>query len=430
LNPPAGKDPLGALPSDASALVERAAALATAHGWPSYLIGGTARDAVRGVPPIDLDISVVGDAVQVARELAAELGVEIEGYERFSTSTVSPPGSPYHLDFVTARRETYPQPGALPVVSAGTIEDDLARRDFTVNAFALELAPNRGALLDLHGGVQDLQAGRVAILHDRSFIDDPTRLFRAVRFAERLDFRIEPHTLELMLQAVRDGVMATVSVERLSRELVLVLEEPEAGKMLAALDRLGLLEALYPGLYWPYAPDDILLVSELSRDERRDALLAALAAEYAPDPSSAQELARYLRLPAHQVRLMHDAARLAALWPRLGEPELRNSELYVLLSPIDSAALRAFTRIEKLRADEVAWERLRHYLSELRHTRAQLTGHDLQALGLPPGPEYREILGKLLDAKLDGEVPTREEEERFVRAEIVRLQREKRGGIK
>jgi tRNA nucleotidyltransferase (CCA-adding enzyme) len=425
LNPEAGKDPLGALPPDASALVERAAALATAHGWPAYLIGGTARDALRGVPPLDLDISVVGDAVQVARELAAELEVEIEGYERFGTSTVFPPGSPYHLDFVTARRETYPQPGALPVVGAGTIEDDLARRDFTVNAFAIELTPNRGTLIDPHGGVRDLEAGRVAVLHDHSFIDDPTRLFRAVRFAERLDFRIEPHTLELMLQAVRDGVLATVSVERLSRELVLVLEEPEAVRMLAALDRLGLLEGLYPGLYWPYAPDDTLLVSGLSRDERRDALLAALAAEYAPDPPSAQELARYLRLPAPQVRLMHDAAKLAAFWPRLGEPELRNSELYALLSPIDVSAQEAFTRIEKLRADEVAWERLRLYLSELRHTRTQLTGHDLQAFGLPPGPDYREILGKLLQAKLDGEVPTRQEEERFVRVEIVRLQREK-----
>ena len=413
------------LPAEARSLLSLAAHIAGEHGWPAYLVGGSVRDVLLGRHPTDLDVSVVGDALVVAQELAVSLGIEVEGHERFGTSRVTPFGGQYYIDFVTARRESYPTPGALPQVEAGTLEDDLARRDFTINAMALPLNEGSGVgglpgLVDPHGGYVDLRAGWVAVLHDGSFRDDPTRLFRAVRFSERLEFGIAPRTLELMLNAVRDGALRTVSIERIARELLLALEEPRAGRMLAAFERLGLLEALYPGLNWPYPPDEVFVseAERVSRNERRDAYLAGLAAEYAGDHSEAERLARHLRLTAHQVRLMRDAAQLAALWPQLSDSELMPSRLYNLLEPLDANALQAFTRIEKLREDKMAYEKLQFYLDKLRYTRSDLTGEDLRAMGIAPGPIYKQILTELLEARLDGALQTRDDELRFLRERI------------
>ncbi|MDQ3927827.1 MAG: polynucleotide adenylyltransferase, partial [Chloroflexota bacterium] len=325
-------------------LLRRASALASERGWNIYLVGGYVRDVLLKIPDYDVDISVEGDAVALAALLAEQLSVPIQAHDAFGTATLDL-GAGLHLDFVTARKERYEKPGALPTVEPGTIQDDIARRDFTINALAVRLLPGGPSdLLDPHGGIHDLQSRIIRVLHDGSFVDDPTRIFRAVKLAERLGCKIEPHTLELVLRAVRDGALYTVSMARISRELLLILEEPAADAILATLDRLGVLGALYPGLAWPYLPGHIRPTASehITPAQRRDTYLAAIAAEFAAEPAEAERLARWLKLKAHHIRLMRDAARLTQLWARLGEEEQAPSQTYHMLRDLDANALAAY----------------------------------------------------------------------------------------
>jgi tRNA nucleotidyltransferase (CCA-adding enzyme) len=322
------------------------------------------------------------------------------------------------VEFVGARKESYRAESRKPEVEAGTLEEDLARRDFTINALAVPFeGDGAGKLIDRHGGTADIAARLVRVLHPRSFEDDPTRIFRAVKYAERLGFKIERDTLELMLRAVRDGALGTISTERAVRELLAVLEEPRAEAMLAALDRLGVLPSVHPGLVWPYPPGRVQLTDDgkLTPAQRRDAYLATIAAEYARVPEEAEALARWLRLPAPLVRLMTDAAVLAGVWPRLSNEDLRPSGVYDMLSGLGDAALEAFSRFGALKADSVGWGRFEDYLTRTRSLKATITGDDLRALGVKEGPVYREALGALHNALLDGLVGGGALVEKFVR---------------
>jgi tRNA nucleotidyltransferase (CCA-adding enzyme) len=408
-----------ALPEHILTLLRQASALAAERGWALYLVGGYARDLLLAIPDRDIDISVAGgDAVELANLLAQDISAsyEMEAHAQFGTATLTF-GDNIRLDMVTARRETYPHPGALPIVEPGDIEDDLARRDFSINAMAFSLAPNsKGSLLDPHGGSADLQAGLVRVLHDKSFVDDPTRIFRAVKLAERLGFKIEKQTLELVLQAVRDGALYTISTDRAVRELLLILEEPKADYMLAGLEKLGVLSSIHPDLSWPYAPGRIkpAETASLTHEARRDTYLAALGAEQG-SPGAAESLARALGLTAPMITMMRDAARLAQLWPSLGEEAQPPSQTYSLLKDLDVRSLEAYGRIEVLSQDAVAWQRLHLYLDRLRHAQPEIKGDYLRSLGIEPGPIYKWLLDDLLRAKLDGEVPQKANEERFVR---------------
>lgn len=410
-----------ALPPSISALLKQASARADHYGWPIYLVGGYVRDLLLDIPDRDIDISVVGDAVEFAKTLAAQASseVEMEVHTAFQTATLNLPGN-IHLDLITARKETYPHPGSLPVVEQGSILDDMARRDFTVNALAFSITSSgTGELLDPHGGVADIQARLIRVLHSKSFVDDPTRIFRAVKLAERLQFKIDKQTLELILQAVRDGALYTVSIDRIRRELLLILEEPNADVMLASLENLGLLSSIHPDLTWPYPPGHIKPAEtpELTREERRDTYLSILGAEQG-SPEAAESLARWLHLPVQTIQLMRDAAHLIQIWPQIGEDTQIPSQTYNLLSGLDVNALEAYRRIQALSKDAAAWQRLNLYLDTLRHVKTVLNGDYLKNLGIPPGPAYKRVLDELLNAKLDGEVPEIADEERFVRERL------------
>lgn len=412
-----------ALPPRAYAILLRAAELAQETNSQLYLVGGYVRDCFLKIPDYDIDIAVVGDAPALARILAQETGAQSEIHEAFGTAVLTYRGEPFDLDIVTARSETYSHPGALPTVLPGTIADDMSRRDFTINAMAVQILPGGiGTLFDPHNGIDDLRLGIIRVLHDASFIDDPTRLFRAVKLAVRLRGRIEVYTLELILQAVRDGATATVSMDRIRHELLLIMEEPKGENVLAELDKLGLLISIYPTLAWPYeAGRNIVLDPEqLTPEQRRDACLTVIAAEYASEPGEAEALGRWLRLPAHLIRLMHDAAQLVGLWGKLGE-EQKPSVTYRLLQGIDIKAIDAALRLAPLVHDTLAAARLRSYLDHLRFVKTDLDGHYLRAIGVPPGTIYKRVLDALLDAKLDGEVEGRAAEEQYIER-ILRLE--------
>lgn len=225
-------------------ILHGAGSLAEDMGFGAYAVGGTVRDLLLGRDNVDLDIVVEGEGIRFARRLAGRLRARVKCYERFGTATITMPNG-VKVDVATARTEIYDAPAALPRVTPGTIRDDLARRDFTINAMAASLAPaGFGRLLDEFGGLRDIGEGNIRVLHGRSFIDDPTRIFRAVRFEVRLGFRVVAADEARIGEALSLGLLAVLEEYRIAAELRLILQEADCARVLQRLAQLGVLDAL------------------------------------------------------------------------------------------------------------------------------------------------------------------------------------------
>jgi len=218
--------------------------LAREMGYGAYIVGGVVRDVLMGLQSIDVDIVAEGEGIRFARSLAGRLRARVKSHERFGTATITLPGGT-KVDIATARTEVYERPAALPRVTPGSIRDDMFRRDFTVNAMAVSLMPGEfGRLLDCFGGIRDLRERRIRALHERSFIDDPTRIFRAVRFEKRLDFRIVRSTEHWIAEALSLPLLEELEDYRIATELRLILGEPDPAGTLRRLWDLGVIERL------------------------------------------------------------------------------------------------------------------------------------------------------------------------------------------
>jgi len=372
---------------------------------PTYLVGGAVRDLLRGAEAVDLDLAVEGDGVAVAAALAERLGGEAVAHERFGTAAVTSPAVSF--DIATTRREVYEQPGALPAVSEAPLDEDLGRRDFSINAMALTLTAGAaggdfGMLHDPHGGDDDLQARRIRVLHDGSFIDDPTRLLRAVRYETRLGFALDAATERLARAASEDGALRVVSGPRVRDELLDLLAEQEVAAALGRVRELGLDTALDPNLA---ADADLVASAALGAVETgADRVLAALAALISAAPAELDPWLMRLDLKAPQRAAVARAARSGpTLAAELGSP-LPDSRLHALLDDEPPEAL-ALALASGAPADPVL-----RYLSALRDTRLEITGDDLVAAGVGPSPAIGQALAETLRRKLDGEVAGREAE--------------------
>jgi tRNA nucleotidyltransferase (CCA-adding enzyme) len=387
-------------------------------------VGGAVRDLLLERDPRELDVVVGGDAASFgheaalfARELGSRLSILSGGdasatstseHERFGTAFVEWDGG--RIDVATRRAESYAAPGALPDVRAGTPEEDLQRRDFTVNAIAISLSDGReGALRHMPGALEDLEARRLRVLHQRSFLEDPTRLLRMARYAARLDFEVEEGTAALAEQAIVAGALETVSGARIGAELRLALAEPEPLAALAAMSRLGLLGALHPRLRFeePVASATLAL---LPADGRADlALLASLVLPLAlriEGDSRAEILAlldRWDYPSGDRDRVATAAAAVPRLIAELPAAE-RPSALYAIARgiPLEGVALAGALGCEKP---------AREWLERTRHVRLAITGEDLLAAGISQGPEIGRRLQAVLRRRLDGELSTGREEE-------------------
>lgn len=394
------------------------------------LIGGAVRDLMLGRAPRELDIVVPDGAADLASELASRVGALAQDgsvqrsqtavHERFHTALVS--WSDGQIDIATRRSESYAEPGALPEVSAGTVEQDLHRRDFTVNAIAIELGgPGRGTLHAAEHGLEDLAARRLRVLHDASFLDDPTRLLRLARYRARLGFEIEPHTAELAGKALQAGAPASVSRSRLGAELRLALGESDALAALVSIERLGALGAIHPALRLDVAvaeralelspaeahPDVLLMASLLLGDEGArgasltEAEMFALLDGLELTASARDRIIRSAVVAPSLVASMQDAGRPSGLHCTLASEPLEAIALAGALAPPGSASEHA----------------ARSWLGSLRNVRLAIGGEDLLAAGIPAGPEIGRRLAAALAAKLDGEIQGAPEEELAVALE-------------
>ena len=380
------------------------------QAMPLYLVGGPVRDALMDLPVHDLDFVLEGDAVALAREVAAELGGQVVVHHAFGTASVSL--EPDRMDVVTARKETYPHPGSLPQVYAGTIDDDLARRDFSINSMAVRLGAGREGLLDPHGGLADLKAGVVRALHPGSFVDDPTRIFRATRYEKRLGFRIETETLLWMKEAVVSGRIQSLTAGRVRHEIEHILEEKSPGPPLLRLAKLGVLSQLAPGLSSLPAVERLMAMQGGATPLMR---LAALV--YPMAPAQVEILIGRLNMPNSWARVARDAVALREIEGELASPGISNSRVAHLLLGKSEDAIRAAALVSH---SPVIAQLLEDFLVKWRLLFPKLDGNDMLALGVPSGPCVGRMLRELADAKLDGLVNTIEDERRFVREALVR----------
>jgi tRNA nucleotidyltransferase (CCA-adding enzyme) len=375
------------------------------------LVGGAVRDLLLERAPRELDVVVDIDAAGLARELAAVLAAQghepaaATAHERFSTAVLEWPHG--RVDIAERRAESYPSPGALPEVRPGDTQEDLARRDFTVNAIAVPLAgPQAGSLIAVEHALEDLRAGRLRVLHARSFLDDPTRLLRMARYRARLGFEVEPRTSALAAEAIAANAPASVSRARLGAELRLAVRETDGLAALVALQELGALTAVDP---------DLTLDSDLARgalallprDGRADLLLMSVLlaraelAERGALAGGAFALLNDLEFPAGDRDRIIRSAGAASLTDAIERAE-RPSQLHAALAgePVEGVALAGALAGEGSAVERAA----RSWLDSLRSVRLSIGGDDLLAAGIPAGPEIGHRLAVALAAKLDGEL--------------------------
>ena len=388
-------------------LFEAVAALGDRAGG-VYLVGGTVRDILLGEQSFDVDIAVEGDAIEVARGLADRLGGRVTPHEKFGTAVVQYDDDA-RLDVVTTRTEFYDAPGALPAVERASLREDLFRRDFTVNAMAASLGPNDfGRLLDPFGGRADLDARLLRVLHNLSFVDDPTRIFRAIRYEARYGLRLEEHSAQLARACIELGLVGELSSARLRDELQALLEDPGAAGGIVRLGELRADRAVHAHLR-----GDAEAAARFSQAlELRNELgvelpswrigLAVLGREMTSEEAYAW-LAR-LKVRRRDVERIVGAIVVA---PRILE-RLRTEAL----EPADMVALAdRFAPDAPLLA--LAMEdrpELRDYFTRLHDVRLEISGADLAALGLGESPRVGEVLGEIRRRKLNGELDGRESE--------------------
>lgn len=398
---------------------EAVGAVAAERDEPVYVVGGYLRDLLLERPARDLDLVVVGDGLAFAGELATRLGLDVETTPRFLTARLDLPVAG-RLDLSTARRESYPAPGALPEVEASSIEEDVARRDFTVNSFALGLAgPVGPGLLAAPGARRDLAAGRLRVLHPGSFVDDPTRILRGAALEPRLDFRLEPETEGLARRLAAGDGFAPVSGARLWQELEATLGSADAASVLERLDDLGALAAIFPGLR--FGPEDrqrleraTAIVERLypggegsEADRRRAAALVVLGLVvlgWRLDADARRGLAERLALPGAMRRALLGRSRRIAE-SLAGREEDRPSELHAELAGLSIGEL-AVVGAELGEAGRLL---VRREVEEWRPLRLTIGAADLVAHGGAAGAALGRALGETLEARLDGRIGPDEE---------------------
>ena len=393
--------------------------LAVDAGMAAYLVGGPVRDHLLGASVKDLDIAVVGSAPSLAQKLAEVLGGQLKVHPKFRTATVSLsqfPRCSISVDLVTARRETYSRPGALPDVEPGTIADDLGRRDFTINAMAIPLSGDDSDLVDPHNGRADLEAGIVRTLHRDSFVDDPTRMFRAVRYEQRFGFRIDDATLADMESALAGGAMATVSGPRIDNELGRLISERDPLPALRRATELGLLAAIHPAMptmaHWD-ALDGWSSVPPGAQPADREWPATWDAALFWT--MTHDQVASLAMKNPYRTRRCRYVDMLKEGMPMLSADGLLPSEVCAFLDypRPEASAVYALT-VALAFAEPVAAERIRRYLTEWQDLQPHLRGSDLLELGVPEGPAVGEALKALRKARLDGVTRTRQDEGTFV----------------
>ncbi len=403
-------------------LLKSSGEIARDLGFSAYLVGGSVRDLLRSEANLDIDIVIEGNGIAFAQAIGKKLRAKVKSHQRFGTAVVITDFLKF--DVATARTEYYESPAALPRVEMSSIKKDLYRRDFTINTLAIKLNPeNFGQLLDFFGSQRDIKEKTIRILHNLSFIEDPTRAFRAIRFSERFGFKLSKHTVNLIKTAVRINLFDKLSGTRLYDELNLLFLETEPKRAIKRLSELDLLKFIHPRLAITKTLEETfnaiqetfawfkLLFFEEDLNKSHFFLMALFEELKAQERSKA--LQRLFVPPKAREKILGGIEESKAALARLKKAS--NKEIYYTLQPLSLQTI-LFTMAKAKYKDQK--KAISLYLTTLRKTAPELTGKDLQAMGYTPGPLFKKILTALLEARLEGQVKSREEEIGFVKKQF------------
>jgi len=372
-----------------------------------YLVGGIVRDILLAYPNFDLDLVIEGDAMELAQQIAEISQAKLVTHPRFGTAKLN--YGNFSIDMATARGETYAKPGALPTVTPGTLHDDLYRRDFSINAMAISLALNDyGDLIDSHQGRSDLKHRLIRILHPESFSDDATRILRAIRYEQRLGFKMEPQTARLLERDI--PMLDAISGDRIRHELELILREKYPEYVFKRLDELGVLQRINPSLKGDgWIAEKFDKARQLSKPGYLPSLYFCLFIYPLSERENEQFIHR-LNMPKKLARTLRNTVHLKGRLSLLEKPSMKPSEIYYLLHEYDPLAIQANAIASE---SSPVHSHLQVFLTRLRYMKTFLDGEELRRLGISAGPELGKILQALHKAKLDGEVNTKADEEKL-----------------
>ena len=406
-------------PAEIFTLLKISGEVAESLGFQAYLVGGSVRDLLRGEENLDLDIVIEGDGILFARTIGEKLHAKVRTHQKFGTAQIFP--DTFKLDVATARTEYYESPAALPKVETSSIKKDLYRRDFTINTLAVKLNPRDfGILTDFFGGQRDLREKAIRVLHNLSFVEDPTRAFRAVRFSERFGFKISKHTENLIKSTIEMNLFDKLSGPRLYEELLLSFKETDPIRTLKRVSEFGLLKVIHPNLVFTEELEATLgsmhetlsWFNLLFLEEKPDTgvlyLMALVSGLREEDIKTAIE-----RLsPSPRVKDMIVKGIVSARGVAKKLPIRDPVEIYKLFHALK---LEIILFSMALSRDQQKKKVISRYLTELRNVKTVLTGDDLRHMDIQPGPIYAKILGALRDEKMRGRLKSREDEEKFVK---------------
>jgi len=434
------------LPPERLSLLKEIAEIAQTHRVALYIVGGFVRDLLLDYPSLDFDLVVEGDAIKLAKSVREKFGGRVTTHKQFGTAkwfldhnnlptSTSSTGRisnlyeflPETLDFITARREFYTHPTALPTIESGSIKLDLHRRDFTINTLALRLDGHHyGILHDYWGGYKDIRQKLVRVLHSISFVDDPTRMLRAVRYEQRYGFQIGKRTLELLLEA--RPLLSRISGDRVRHEIDNIINEEHSVLMLNRLDNLELLHAIHPDLVWDdwlkekiggfEPPEKTWKIGTRVKGIPVKRIFTYTLLVIRHPLSITERIVKRLRLPRIMKKIIRDSVHLWETYPsmRAAKPSEiakwldhhHKLAIYSLYSALDSEQLR---------------DSVYTYITRWADFRTTISGNDLQARNIPPGPQYKEILDQVKAAWIDGSIKSPEEENLLLEKLIYILQK-------
>ena len=406
-------------------IVSVAGEVAQEMDYSAYLVGGVVRDLFLGVENLDVDITVEGDGIAFAKKLAEHLSGRVKGITRFGTAIVTLRGG-FKVDVATARQEYYERPAALPIVEASSIREDQFRRDFTINAMAIKLNPGEfGKLIDSFGGERDLKKGVVRALHDGSFIDDPTRIFRAVRFSERYQFKIDEWTKKLIKQATDLAMFDELTIERVRDELVLIFSEKNPVRAIKKMAELHELKFIHPRIKFNKQLRKLLgnlkealnwFRSSFPKEKPSQWLIYFSALLHGLTVKEARATCQRFHLSRqNEEKAIKSKEGISRKLRELGKERLRMSQI---CGQLEDLPLESLLVVMARAGGGIVRERISLYLRELRQVRLKVTGDDLKELGLKPGPQFAKLLKKTLIAKLDGSLKTKRDELNYVKTNI------------